>query len=146
MEGKRSEREEQGYNNDSIYSTGLLSTLFYMSHCRYRRPIHIVPWPCLSLPFSSLSLHPTNSIVSLFSLFTMKSHINTSLLALPVHHILQYRISHKGVHHWEHHLRVIAAELAQQSRGRLTISSHSDAVESKYHAILEILGEEEERI
>jgi hypothetical protein len=38
---------------------------------------------------------------------------------------------------------VIAAELAQESRWRLTISSHSAAVESKYHAILEILGEEE---
>ena len=75
----------------------------------------------------------------------MKSHINTSLLGVPVHHILQYLLSSKGVHHWEHHLRILAAELAQQSGGRLTISRHSATVESKYHAILEILGEEERR-
>ena len=74
----------------------------------------------------------------------MKSHINTALLALTLHHILQYLISHNDIHHWEQHLRMIAAELAQQSRGRLTISRHSATVESKYHAILEILGEEGE--
>ena len=61
---------------------------------------------------------------------------------------ISFSISHKGIdfcliHHWEHHLRILAAELAQQSGGRLTISRHSATVESKYHAILEILGEEE---
>ena len=82
------------------------------------------------------------SALVIYNEVSMKSHINTALLEVPVQHILQYLISHKGIHHWEHHLRMIAAELAQQSRGRLTISRHSAKVESKYHAILEILGEE----
>ena len=144
--GARERNKAGGSNNDSIYSTD--SPLYSILHVTlYIRPIRIGPWPCLSpSPSHSIFPFPPLTLSSLFSLFTMKSHINTSLLALPVHHILQYRISHKGVHHWEHHLRVIAAELAQQSRGRLTISSHSAAVESKYHAILEILGEEEKRI